>query len=62
MSYETWLREMYFLHNEERRTWGEKPIPYEEYVTKNSEWLERMYEEQEKSVSNQIKSSRKELE
>jgi|DEB0MinimDraft_3_1074331.scaffolds.fasta_scaffold00819_11 hypothetical protein len=53
MSYETWLREMYFLHNEERRTWGEKPIPYEEYVTKNSEWLERMYEEQEKSVSNQ---------
>jgi hypothetical protein len=42
-SYDTFVLEMYFQNNEELATWGEPPVSYQEYVSKNEAFLKELY-------------------
>jgi hypothetical protein len=48
MEYDSYLREMYIENCEERDTWGDVRMSFDEFLERNGEWLRRHYEESQK--------------
>lgn len=48
MEYDSYLREMYIENCEERDTWGDVRISFDEFLKRNGEWLKKHYEESQK--------------
>ena len=48
MEYDSYLREMYIENCEERDTWGDVRMSFDEFLKRNGEWLKSHYEESQK--------------